>query len=194
MHRTGHDGTGPVPACCGLLGLGAGLSGRGGGLSGCGGRLRGRRARTTHDLPSPQAPLGWALFLGSVVFWGLGGRVYDVWSGLGWAFCSSPPWHKHSRRITGHRSLVYVQWLSGLVGGIEEKRFSTRPMAYMSKKDRARRGGEGHRMQPQRSVFWVGDRVHYAYWPCWSAMNDSIQRADRDDSIEQTVASVMSPT
>lgn len=41
------------------------------------GRLRGRRARTTHDLPS-HPKLRWALFLGSVVFWGLPGRVYDL--------------------------------------------------------------------------------------------------------------------
>lgn len=37
------------------------------------------------------------------------------------------------------------------------------------------------------------DRVHYAYWPCYSAMNDSIQRAERRyDSNEQTVASMES--
>ena len=46
----------------------------------------------------------------------------------------------------------------------------------MSKKDRgAEREGRALDVTSV-SVFWVEDRVHYAYWPYYSAMNDSIQR------------------
>lgn len=55
------------------LGLGLDL----GGVVGVVGSVAAETERRTTSR-APKLKLRWALFLGSVVFWGLGGRVFDV--------------------------------------------------------------------------------------------------------------------
>lgn len=112
--------------------------------------------RTTSRAPKLQAPLGLVPGQRGISPGVLDDRVLR-WSSLVHKCCGT--FWKHGRNNTLEQY--------HLVGATKGNLFSSRPIAYMSKKDRGgRQGGEGRPADVTPvSVYWVEDRVHYAYWP-----------------------------